>query len=92
MLTGPSKYASAELHVGETATSLSSDKEVVGNGCNNASNSGIDVCNSVVAELLVVETATSPSAGDKEVVRCGCRDINVIRNSGIDVSNLVVGK
>ena len=95
LLTGPAEYPAAELHVGETVTSLSAsagDGEVVGGGSNDASSSGIDVYNSIVAELLVVEAATLPSAGDKEVVGFGCWDVDFICISGIDVSNPVVGK
>ena len=71
------------------------DKEVVGSGCTDidvTGNSGIDVCNTVVAKSLVVEADTSHSAGDKEVVESGCMDVGVIRNSGINISNPVVGK
>ena len=98
MLIGPAECPAAELHVGEMAISLSAfagDKEVVGSGCMDVGvtgNSGIDVCNSVVAEPLVVEVIPSCSVGNKEVVGSGCMDVGVTGNSGIDVRNSVVAE
>ena len=98
LLIGPAECPAPELHVGEMAISLSAcagDKEVVGSECMDVSvtgNSGIDVCNAVVAEPLVVEVVHSCSVGDKGVVGSGCMDVGVICNSGIDMSNSVVGK